>query len=206
MTIAVDTPKPRLAALILAAGESARFGGRKQLALIDGKPMIRHAIDTLNTTKVMETFVVLGAFADEIAPAIGPDAHIIHNENWATGMGSSIACAMSAIAENGRYGSRYDGVLIALCDQVKLTVGDYTKLIAEFDQKHILATRHKNGLGVPAIFPSHMFKTLQTLSGASGAHEMLNGSNHNVIGIDLPNAALDIDTLDDLKTLQRQTG
>jgi len=202
MIIAVDTPKPRLAALILAAGESARFGGRKQLALIDSKPMIRHAIDTLNTTKTIETFVVLGAFADEIAPAIGPDAHIIRNENWATGMGSSIACAMSAIADNGRY----DGVLIALCDQVKLTVGDYTKLIAGFDQQHILATRHKNGLGVPAIFPSHMFKTLQTLSGASGAREMLNGSNHDVIGIDLPNAALDIDTLDDLKTLQSQAG
>ncbi|MEQ8393097.1 MAG: nucleotidyltransferase family protein [Thalassospira sp.] len=202
MIPAVPNPEKRLAVLILAAGESARFGGRKQLALINGKPMIRHALDTMNTATAMETFVVLGAFADEIAPALGTAAHIIRNENWAAGMGSSIACAMSAIADQ----DRFDGVLITLCDQVKLTVGDYTKLIAAFDQQHILATRHKDGFGVPAIFPSHMFKTLQTLSGASGARKMLNGSNHDVIGIDLPNAAIDIDTVNDLKALQSQTG
>tara|TARA_E500000318_G_scaffold40550_1_gene38851 strand:+ start:72 stop:680 length:609 start_codon:yes stop_codon:yes gene_type:complete len=200
MSPAVPSPEKRLAVLILAAGESARFGGRKQLALINGKAMIRHALDTMKAISGLQNFVVVGAYSDDIAPVIGSSAAVIHNEDWSLGMGSSIACGMTAIAHHGQF----EGVLIALCDQVKLTSGDYTKLIARFDGHHIVATRHADGFGVPAIFPSHMFETLQSLSGASGARKMLNGANHDVIGIDLPNAAIDIDTTDDLKALQSQ--
>ncbi|MEQ9344880.1 MAG: nucleotidyltransferase family protein [Thalassospira sp.] len=200
MSPAVPSPEKRLAVLILAAGESARFGGRKQLALINGNPMIRHALDTVNAVVDMQSFVVVGAYSDDIAPVIGSSANVIHNEDWSLGMGSSIACGMTAIAHHGQF----EGVLIALCDQVKLTSGDYTKLIKGFDGQHIVAARHTDGFGVPAIFPSHMFETLQSLSGASGARKILNGSHHEVIGIDLPNAATDIDTIDDLKALQSQ--
>ncbi|MDP2698600.1 nucleotidyltransferase family protein [Thalassospira sp.] len=191
---------PRLAALILAAGESARFGGRKQLADIGGKPMICHCMDVLDTISGLDLFVVLGAFADEIIPVLGPSRRVITNKDWASGMGSSI---VSGIAEINNRGG-YDGVLITLCDPVQLCATDYRKLIATFDGHAITATRHKNGFGVPAIFPSHLFDVLANLSGRTGARTILNGSGYDVIGMDMPNAGCDIDTRDDLVAFHRQ--
>ena len=200
-TSAKAKPPPHpLAVLLLAAGESARFGGRKQLADINGSPMICHAIEALSTIAGADLFVVLGAFQDEIAPVIDTPAHIITNDNWASGMGSSIAAGMTEIQHHGSY----DGVLIALCDQVRLGPADYDKLIAAFDGQNIVATRHDDGFGVPAIFPAHMFKSLAALNGQAGARKVLNGAHHEVIGVDLPNAADDIDTQDDLIAMRVQ--
>jgi len=195
MTPRTDIPKPKLATLLLAAGESVRFGGRKQLADINGKPMIEHALDALSGMPTSDTFVVLGAYGDEIAPRLNSGVTIIPNEKWATGMGSSIACGMTKIARNGGY----DGVLIALCDQVNLTGDDYTRLITAFDGKQIVATRHQDGLGVPAIFPKSVFVDLQSLAGPIGARKIIDRHADNVTAVSLANATLDIDTQDDLK-------
>lgn len=197
MSMHTDHTTPKLAALVLAAGESARFGGRKQLADINGVPMIRHTLDRVAALPGIECFVVLGAFADEIRPIIGSDASIVKNDDWASGMGSSIAAGMTAILEQ----DRFDGVLIALCDQIELATTDYAKLIGTFDGNDIIATRHPDGLGVPAIFPRATFDTLAALSGTVGARKILNGPAHHGIGIDLPNARFDIDTKDDLKAV-----
>lgn len=195
MTPCTAIPKPKLATLLLAAGESARFGGRKQLADINGKPMIEHALDALSGMPKSDTFVVLGAYGDEIAPRLKSGVTIISNEHWATGMGSSIACGMTKIATNGGY----DGVLIALCDQVNLTSEDYTRLITAFDGKQIVATRHQDGLGVPAIFPKSVFDDLQSLAGPIGARKIIDRHADKVMAVSIVNAALDIDTQDDLK-------
>ena len=50
-------------ALILAAGEGRRFGGPKQLAELDGKPLLQHVLET---AAPWDPLVVLGAHADEI--------------------------------------------------------------------------------------------------------------------------------------------
>ena len=50
--------------LVLAAGEGGRFGGPKQLARVDGRPLIEHALAAL--AGLDRVVVVLGARADEI--------------------------------------------------------------------------------------------------------------------------------------------
>ncbi len=200
MTTRTDIPKPNLAILLLAAGESERFGGRKQLADINGKPMICCALDALSHLPASDIIVVLGAYGDEIAPVLGKEITIITNDNWATGMGSSIACGMKTVMNK----DGYDGVLIALCDQINLTDSDYDQLIAAFDGTQIVATRHADGLGVPALFPKASFDDLRALSGPIGARKIINSHKGNLIAIDLPNAALDIDTWDDLAKVTHQ--
>ena len=101
MTPQTNHPAPKCAGLILAAGESTRFGGRKQLADIHGVPMIRHTIDALASLRGLDRFVVLGAFADEIRPVIGTDCHIVDNPDWASGMGSSIAAGIGPLRKTG---------------------------------------------------------------------------------------------------------
>jgi molybdenum cofactor cytidylyltransferase len=201
MKTQIDPGTPKIATLLLAAGESARFGGRKQLASIHGSPMILHALDALGATPPTDTFVVLGAFGDEIALLIKDRATLIVNDDWATGMGSSIACGIREISASGSY----DGVLIALCDQINLTREDYAKLTAAFTGKGTVATRHADGYGVPAIFPASAFGDLERLSGPVGARKIINAQQSAITGIDLPNALLDIDTQGDLKQVDLQS-
>ncbi len=185
----------KIAGLILAAGESTRFGGRKQLADINGKPMLEHAIDQLRPILNDDLYVVLGAFRDEILSVIGNRAKTIANDNWQSGMGSSIAAGIAGICAAGTY----DGVLIALADQVGLTRNDYQKLLNAFDGSHVIASRYKEMNGVPALFPAAYFPELSKLDGARGAQQVLNSSSHDISAIAMPNAAFDIDTQDDLK-------
>ena len=67
----------RLLGAILAGGESSRFGSDKALAILQGKPLIEHAIDALRP--VVDEVVLSGrphgrflAVADRPAPAMGP--------------------------------------------------------------------------------------------------------------------------------------
>src|SRR5918997_1615678 len=52
------------AGLVLAAGAARRFGGPKQLAELDGRPLLEHALAALSGLD--RIVVVLGARADEI--------------------------------------------------------------------------------------------------------------------------------------------
>ena len=54
-------------ALVLAAGAGRRFGGPKQLALLDGKPLLQHVLEL---AAPYNPLVVLGARADEIAATV----------------------------------------------------------------------------------------------------------------------------------------
>ncbi|MBC07287.1 nucleotidyltransferase family protein [Thalassospira sp.] len=184
----------KLAGLLLAAGASERFGGRKQLAEISGKSFVRRATDLLAGTCEAAPFVVLGAYQHDIVGEVAGRAHIVPNPDWARGMGSSIAAGMRAIMEQASY---CDGVLIAVCDQIRLDADDYQKLIDAFDGTVIVATRYPGGLGVPAIFPRSCWEELSELDGPKGAKEMINRKGQHVKAVDLPGALIDVDTKDD---------
>ena len=49
--------------LVLAAGAGTRFGGRKQLAELDGRPLLEHAVQAMTAAPVGRVVVVLGALA-----------------------------------------------------------------------------------------------------------------------------------------------
>ena len=103
-----------IAALILAAGESSRFGACKQLIELNGTTMLQSSIDKANKVFPGSVYVVTGAFHDEICTAIR-NAEVILNSNWEQGIGSSIACGVSAIE------SKHDAIMILLADQVAIT-------------------------------------------------------------------------------------
>jgi molybdenum cofactor cytidylyltransferase len=54
--------------------------------------------------------------------------------------------------------------------------------------------------GVPALFPRTFFADLMALDGDSGAKAMLQSLNDKVT-VPMPEAAIDIDTIEDLESL-----
>jgi len=56
--------------LVLAAGVGTRFGGAKQLADLNGRPMLEHAVRAMVAAPVDRVCVVLGARAAEVRRAV----------------------------------------------------------------------------------------------------------------------------------------
>jgi molybdenum cofactor cytidylyltransferase len=99
--------------LLLAAGEGRRFGGPKQLARVDGRPLIEHALAALRGLD--RVVVVLGARADEIrAGADLSGAEVVVCAGWTEGMGASLRAGLAAAAGA-------DEVVITLADQPFIT-------------------------------------------------------------------------------------
>ncbi len=101
------------AGLLLAAGEGRRFGGPKQLARVDGRPLIEHALRALGGLD--RIVVVLGARAEEIrAGADLGGAEVVVCPDWAEGMGASLRAGLAALHDAGE-------VVILLADQPFIT-------------------------------------------------------------------------------------
>ena len=64
------------AAVIVAAGLSSRMGRFKPLLVLNGKPMIRHVIDTLRAHGVAQLVIVTGSNADALETALCPDTDV----------------------------------------------------------------------------------------------------------------------------------
>jgi len=62
----------------------------------------------------------------------------------------------------------------------------------------VKASHYAGRKGVPAYFPKDTFETLTSLSGDSGARNLLLNANYE----DLPGGELDVDTPDDLERVR----
>lgn len=92
---AADTQKPLPAAgVVLAAGAGRRFGGPKALVRLDGERLVDRAVRLLRTGGCRRILVVSGATELRVE-----GADVVHNPDWASGMGSSLRVALAAVDE-----------------------------------------------------------------------------------------------------------
>ena len=188
--------EPRLAVLIMAAGESRRFGSCKLLADIDGKPMLQRSIELAQSTDASLIRIVTGRWHQEIKQAqtsgLIDDIDLIYNPDWQRGLGSSISTGISEIA------SLCAESLILLADQVRVSGEDLKRLTLRDDRNQIACASYSKTLGPPAIFPAQFFPQLEKLSGDKGAKALLAELTSTDYQIDIPSAAVDIDVVQDL--------
>jgi molybdenum cofactor cytidylyltransferase len=192
------TPK-KLAAVVLAAGSSARLGRPKQLVDWRGKALVRHAAELALACSSAGVTVVTGAEARNVATALeGLPLSLVFNSAWEAGMGSSLATGLSSLSD----AADIDALLVMLCDQPRLTRADIVRLLETWQIKpdKPAAAGYNNVVGVPAIIPFSLLHELAELPADSGAGGWLRGRS-DVSVIDMPNAALDIDTVEDLQKL-----
>src|SRR5690606_27250627 len=115
--------KPSIVTIILAAGSSSRMGTIKQLLPWGNSTLIGHSIEQALNSEANEVYVVLGAHYEKIKKKIDNfPVTIIKNENWGSGMGTSISVAVNYILKKK---IPMDGLMITLSDQPLI---DYTHL------------------------------------------------------------------------------
>ncbi len=189
----------RVIAVVLAAGRSARFGSGKQLAEFDGRPLVRHTLDRLDDAGVDATVLVAGHDCLDVHAA----AHarfLLINDAFADGMGVSIARATRALRHTA------DALLFCLADQPLIPASHYGALVRAWDGSDtgIVATQSEGIMGAPALFGSALFSDLESLTGDSGARRIIERAGDAVMAIDCAEAAVDVDTPEDLAAAMRR--
>jgi len=189
-----------LHALILAAGASRRFGSPKQLARIDGRPMLHAALSRAVEVAGHSVTVVLGAHAADLAPLLSHSpASIAINREWDLGMSSSIRAGLA------RMPGTADAVLILLVDQPSVTTEDLRRLVGAWRRQpgYIAAAQYGTTTGAPAIFPNWCFRELTELRGDRGAGALIQRHADRVVRVPMASAGHDVDTPEDLLLLQQ---
>jgi molybdenum cofactor cytidylyltransferase len=202
---------PTSGIILLAAGASTRLGSAKQLVEFHGVPLIVHAAQTALATACCPVIAVLGADAARFEPLVSNlkseisnlKFQIVTNPDWSLGMGTSIRTGMQALQ-----GSSVDAVMILLCDQPLITANHLNQMTEAFfaSGKTMCAARYAGALGTPAIFSRVHFDELKTLGDAQGGKAILQRYPTQVHAFNLPEAAIDLDTPDDLRSLARARG
>lgn len=96
-----EEPRDTIAAVVLAAGEGRRFGGPKQLHLIEGITMLERVLIAVERSGIATRLVVLGARADQITADVPLHGAIaVVAPRWADGQAASLRTALAALPES----------------------------------------------------------------------------------------------------------
>jgi molybdenum cofactor cytidylyltransferase len=184
--------------LVLAAGASRRLGQPKQLVKLAGRPALHIVVANAVAVAGHNVTVVIGAHARDLSRLLGHSpASVIINRRWEEGMASSLRFGIASLPP------ACDATMVLLGDQVAVTADDLKRLIDAWkgEESMIAASVYDQRVGVPAIFPRFCFSELSELRGDQGARKILERNSYRLIRVPMPNAAIDLDTPEDLAML-----
>lgn len=189
--------RPRIAAIVLAAGRSTRMGPANKLLLqVDGRPMVARVVDAALASSARPVVVVTGHQAEAVRAALaGRDVVFVHNPDYATGLASSLRHGLGALPGDS------DGALVALGDMPRLTPGHFEQLISAFspvEGRAIIVPTWGGKRGNPVLWAARFFPEMKAVAGDVGARHLIGEHAEVVREVESPDDAvlLDVDTPD----------
>lgn len=195
-----------VAGILLAAGSSRRFGrDNKLLALLDGKPLVRHAAETLSGLGLGELICVTGPDAGKVEQLLaGLGFRFVQNTHYLEGMGGSVATGIGAVGNGLR------GALVCLGDMPRLPRHLLIGLIERFlsdDERIVFPCLPDGSQRNPVLWPRRLFGELRQLHGERGAKAILEAHAAETAAVAASaDAFIDIDTVEELEAQTSQSG
>jgi molybdenum cofactor cytidylyltransferase len=191
---AIDAKK-KIAAIVLAAGQSRRMEGRNKLVEdFNGRPLVRRAAEAAVESKASPVIVVTGKDGDDVRRALmGLDVRFVDNSDFAEGLSSSLKAGIRAVPEEST------GAVICLGDMPQVTSALIDKLIAGFAPERgamIVAPVKGGQRGNPVLWARRFFPELLKLEGDIGARRLASFYDEGLLEIEVEDdgAFADIDT------------
>ncbi|WP_341781186.1 nucleotidyltransferase family protein [Ectopseudomonas mendocina] len=194
--MASERPVQEIAALMLAAGYSRRFGGDKRLAsLADGRPLLAASL-ALPCAMLEQVWLVLRPEEVPAELALPTDVHVVQNPATVLGMGHSLAAGAERLLAE----SRAEAVAIFLADMPLIRRDSLETLMAHAGTDKIVLPGYQGTHGHPVLFGRDFWPQLAALHGDAGARPVIqqNAGAVSIVELDDPGVLQDIDTLADL--------
>ncbi len=194
-------PEAKVAAVLLAAGGSARFGQPKQLLDWNGRPMIAHVAGAAWSAGLDPVIVALGAEAERIQLALrGYPVQILRNYRWETGMSASLNLGVSALPPET------EAAIFLQVDQPFVTPQLLRALIERWQASRaaIVVPTWEGRYGSPVLFTRALFPELAQLTGDIGGRALFapHAGQLATLPVAAPQLLADADTPEQYAQLQ----
>lgn len=157
--------------VLLAAGDSRRFGANKLLADFEGKPMYRHIVDEIAGIggDVFYRKLVVSQYPEILSRLKEEGYEAIENCRSDLGISHSIHLALGALD------GREDAVCFAVCDQPGLRGATVCRLVKEWREngRKIACLSCMGRDGNPAVFAREYEQELLRLTGDAGGRRVI---------------------------------
>ena len=183
----------RIGGLVLAAGEGSRFGGIKQLAPLDGRPLLEHALAAV--AALSPRVVVLGHAAGEVlAGADLQGAEAVVCDGWREGQSASLRCGLEALGD-------VDAVLVVLGDQPRITREAVDAVAAAAQGAAAARATYGGRPGHPVLLGRELLARAGELRGDVGFRDLLADVDIREVEVGGLADPVDIDTREELARL-----
>ena len=191
-----------IAGVILAAGQSSRFGQLKQLLPWGKRNVLNTCIATAKIAMLSPIVVILGAHYDEILPEMDQEGvEVVINHHWAEGQSTSVKAGVSALPEE------VYGAVFLLADQPQISVQLIVSIIeTAWKRNNVVLPVIMGKRANPVYFPKQAFPALLKLDGDQGGRSVLNQFPNTLLEWLDEDMAGDIDTPKDYARLRERFG
>lgn len=181
---------------MLAAGGSSRMGELKQLLPVDGRPMVRCAVEAACDAGLAQVVVVVGAGAPAVITALeGLDVDLVRNDEWAKGMSTSLRVGLAALDPT------VNAAFVVLADQPGLSAELLRVLVTAYRASgaRIVVPYYRGQRGNPVLFDRQLFAELARVEGDRGGRAVVDHHADEVEVVDVDDIAVvrDVDTRQD---------
>jgi xanthine dehydrogenase accessory factor len=183
--------------VLLAAGNSVRFGSNKLLSVYREKPMYRHIVDQVEllSEDIFSEKLVVSQYPQILSDLSRQGYHAVENTAPEFGISHSIHLALDRISS---FADRPQAICFAVCDQPELTAQTLRDLVEAWRSsgKSIGCLSHGGISGNPVIFDNRYVPELYALSGDVGGKCIVKAHPQEVCFHEIPDGAqlVDIDT------------
>lgn len=189
--------KSKISAIILAAGNSLRFGKKKLLQDFQGKPLVMHVIEEAMKVDFEEIIVVTQYKEIEEMLDIHK-IHMVYNQDVGKGISHSIYLGINE-------GKNCDGYMFIVGDQPFVTSEIMKGMIDRFNtaSRQILCMSYQGITGSPTLFDICYKEELLGLQGDVGGKQVIKRHPEHIEAYEVENLLMleDIDTLEDYERL-----
>ncbi|BCU68185.1 4-diphosphocytidyl-2C-methyl-D-erythritol kinase [Sulfolobales archaeon HS-7] len=186
----------QIGVVVLAAGQSKRFGSNKMLAEIRGVPIIKW---TLSIYQGFERVIIVGKDAGKMLELLKNEV-VIYNPTYEKGMSTSLKLGIKFFHDK-------HGILVALGDMPFIKRETVSKILGSFSLEcSAVVPVYSNIPGNPVLLGKRIFQSVLTLEGDRGAKKLLEERKDVCfIDVDDDGVTLDVDTPEDFALFfQRQ--
>jgi molybdenum cofactor cytidylyltransferase len=195
---------PRIAAVVLAAGQSRRMGSvNKLLVEIDGVPMVARVVDAALASQAGPVLVVTGHEHERVEAVLSDrPVRFVHNPAFAEGLSTSLRVGLSALPPE------IDGALVCLGDMPGVTAQVLDRLIGAYspvEGRSIVVPTFAGKRGNPVLWDRRFFAEMGEVAGDVGARHLIGAHGDAVAEVEMADDGVirDIDTPEALSRMIR---
>lgn len=188
-----------IAAIVLAAGLSTRWGGdQKVLTPVHGRPMVCRVVEVARAAGLLPVVVVTGHEGEGVARALGDaEVTLVRNPQPNAGISRSVRCGVQALPAG------VSAAVILLGDMPWVTARSVRAIADAWKPeagRTIVVPRVDGRRGNPVLWGAEHFEELVDLEGDVGARTLLERYPDRVHWLDLPDAGVlrDLDRPEEL--------